>query len=98
MNEIKDYGVIGNCRTAALVSRFGSIDWCCFPQFDSASYFGAILDQKAGGLFSIRPSDHFESDQSYLADTNVLETRFRTSGGSARLIDGFTVARPAKHH
>lgn len=89
--KITDYGLIGNCRTAALVSKRGSIDWCCFPNFDSPSIFGALLDAEKGGLFSIAPTTEFRSRQRYLEDTNVLETTFEQSGGEARLIDTFPV-------
>src|ERR1051326_5454792 len=89
--DISDYGLIGDCRTAALVSRSGSIDWCCFPHFDSPSAFAAILDAERGGSFSISPAGCFSSAQRYLEDTNVLETRFRTGGGEIRLIDFFSV-------
>ena len=54
-DTIESYGVIGNMRTVALVSRSGSIDWMCFPQFDSTSVFGALLDDAKGGRMSIRP-------------------------------------------
>ena len=53
---IEDYGVVGNLRTAALVGKNGSIDWFCFPHFDSPSVFGAILDERKGGYFRIAPS------------------------------------------
>ncbi len=88
---LRDYGLIGNSRTAALVSNRGSIDWCCFPYFDSDSCFAAILDRSAGGCFSISPSVPYSSLQSYLPDTNVLQTHFKTSGGKARLTDCFSV-------
>lgn len=94
--QISDYGLIGNCRTSALVSKFGSLDWCCFPYFDSPSYFAAILDRNRGGHFSIAPCNPFRSDQRYLPDTNVLETRFEIDSGSARLLDCFTVTSEAE--
>jgi GH15 family glucan-1,4-alpha-glucosidase len=89
--RISEYGLIGNCRTAALVSNRGAIEWCCFPYFDSSSYFGAILDRRLGGSFSITPIGEFTSCQTYLAGTNVLETVFETATGSARLLDCFSV-------
>ena len=67
---IENYGVIGNMRTAALVGMNGSIDWYCFPAFDSPSVFGAILDDKKGGQFSIAPAtEHAAKKQLYWPDT-----------------------------
>ncbi len=84
---INDYGIIGNMMTAALVSRDGSIDWCCFPRFSSPSVFAAILDDDKGGSFRISPEAGFESHQQYLHDTNILQTTFITSTGTATLTD-----------
>ncbi len=85
--EIGDYAIIGDCRTAALVSRSGSIDWLCLPHFSGPSVFAALLDQEKGGRFSVRPAQTFRSSRRYLPATAVLETTFRTSTGAARLID-----------
>jgi GH15 family glucan-1,4-alpha-glucosidase len=71
-----DYGVIGNLLTTALVGRDGSIDWCCFPELDSPSVFGALLDQKRGGRFRIHPPGASSSQQAYVQGTNVLKTVF----------------------
>lgn len=71
-----DYGIIGNCKTAALVSRTGSIDWCCLPDFDSSSVFAHILDKDNGGYFSIEPLGNYHIEQSYVNRTNILRTRF----------------------
>lgn len=87
---ISDYGLIGNTRTAALVSKYGSIDWCCFPRFDSPGFFSRLLDPH-GGHFTIHPVTNFESKQQYLDDTNILETIFTTNSGSVRILDCFTV-------
>ncbi len=84
---ISDYGIIGNMVSAALVARDGSIDWCCLPRFDSPSLFAAILDDEKGGSFDIKPRVHYESSQSYLADTNVLQTVFQTETGTITLTD-----------
>jgi GH15 family glucan-1,4-alpha-glucosidase len=92
MHKIADYGFIGNTRTGCLVSKDGSIDWCCFPRFDSPSYFGALLDSKKGGHFQISPREPFFSNQSYIEDTNVLETTFHNETGTVRLLDCFPVA------
>lgn len=89
--SISDYGLIGNCRTAALISKEGSIDWCCFPRFDSPSFFGQLLSQGCAGHFKISPDENFTSEQEYLVDTNVLVTTFTTSNGIIRLIDFFPV-------
>src|SRR5437764_1856885 len=85
--KIQDYAVIGNGRSAALISRFGSIDWLCWPQFDSASLFAAILDPEKGGHWSIRPVAASQIERRYLEDTNVLETRFHTSTAEIALTD-----------
>lgn len=90
--QIADYAIIGDCRTAALVSRAGSIDWYCVPRFDRPSVFGALLDPEAG-RFSIAPAGDAESSRRYLPDTNVLETVFRCEGGTLRLTDALTVPR-----
>jgi len=84
---IGDYAVIGDCRTAALVSRDGSIDWLCLPHFSGASVFAALLDQKRGGRFSIRPTAPFRSTRRYSGASGILETTFETMSGSARLLD-----------
>ncbi len=85
---IEDHGLIGNMRTAALVAMDGSINWLCLPRFDSPSVFGALLDHARGGRFRIFPSRaDFCCDQYYWPSTNVLVTRFRSSGSSAEIID-----------
>lgn len=82
------YGLIGDMASAALVGMDGSIDWCCFPRFDSASVFAALLDPQHGGHFRIAPTTAgWSSQQQYLPDTNILETTFATAGGSATLTD-----------
>ena len=74
---IENYAIIGNMRSAALVGLNGSIDWFCFPHFDSPSIFAAILDEKKGGYFKIAPVDQTSKcKQYYWPDTNVLITRF----------------------
>ena len=85
---IENYGVIGNMRTAALVGMNGSIDWYCFPAFDSPSIFGAILDDKKGGSFCIAPAmEHTARKQFYWPDTNVLVTRFFSEAGVGQITD-----------
>lgn len=83
---ISAYGVIGDCRTAALIGDDGSIDWACFPDFDSAAVFAAILDPK-GGRFILQPSAPFTSHQFYEQSTNILCTEFRTDSGEVRIRD-----------
>ncbi len=89
---IGDYALIGDCRSAALVSNRGSIDWLCLPRFDSPSLFAAILDREKGGRFAVRPAAGFEATRRYVPDTNVLETTFTTETGRVRLLDLFPVA------
>jgi GH15 family glucan-1,4-alpha-glucosidase len=89
---IGDHAIIGDCRSAALVSCDGSIDWCCLPHFDSPSIFGALLDAGRGGRFSVRPGGDYDSTRRYVPGTNVLETTFTTSTGSCVLRDVMPVA------
>ena len=85
---IGHYGLIGDRHSAALVGTDGSIDWCCFPRFDSPSVFAAILDDRNGGRFQIAPATGQASvDQSYLPNTNILSTRFTTPTGELVLTD-----------
>ena len=84
---IRDYGVIGNMRSAALVADDGSIDWLCFPRFDSPSVFAAILDDEKGGRFRIRTAGDARTSQRYLADSNILVTDFQNGGGSLSVTD-----------
>jgi len=85
---IEDYGVIGDTRTVALVGKNGSIDWFCFPDFDSPSVFGRILDERQGGYFSIAPHrENVTRKQFYWPETNVLVTRFLSGDGVVELTD-----------
>ncbi|HSD58839.1 MAG TPA: glycoside hydrolase family 15 protein [Methanotrichaceae archaeon] len=81
---ISDYGAIGNLRTAALVCRDGSVDWCCFPYLDSPSVFASILDAKLGGCFRVSARGPEMGNQRYIPDTNVLKTQFKA--GQSQLI------------
>jgi len=84
---IADYALIGDTRSAALISRAGSIDWLAWPRFDAPSVFARLLDWNHGGFFSIAPSVPFRATRRYIDDTNVLETTFETDGGAAKLVD-----------
>lgn len=88
-----EYGIIGNHSTAALISEDGSIDWLCFPRFDSPSVFAKLLDTKIGGSFSIKPSGNFTVTQRYVGDTNVLETIFENADYTFSLYDFFPCYR-----
>jgi GH15 family glucan-1,4-alpha-glucosidase len=90
--RINDYALIGDGRSAALVSRAGSIDWLCWPRFDSPPIFAALLDPD-GGSWCIRPTAQARVSRRYIDDTNVLETRFETATGMLALVDLMTVAR-----
>ena len=89
--KIQDYALIGNGRSAALVSRYGGIDWLCWPRFDSASVFAAILDRDRGGAWTIAPDEPAEITRAYVENTNVLETRFRAASGEVVLTDFMSV-------
>jgi GH15 family glucan-1,4-alpha-glucosidase len=71
-----DYGVIGNCTSAALVSRQGTIEWACLPYFDSTAFFAKILDRNIGGEFAIRVAAGYKISQYYLHKTNICVTSF----------------------
>ncbi|MBN1125395.1 MAG: glycoside hydrolase family 15 protein [Sedimentisphaerales bacterium] len=82
-----DYGVIGNCRSGALISRIGSIDFCCLPDFDSDAMFAALLDPARGGCFAVEPIGNYSSKQEYLRRTNILVTTFFDGQNVFELID-----------
>src|SRR5919202_4201620 len=95
---IEDYGVIGDLNTVALVGINGSIDWYCYPRFDSPSVFGALLDHERGGCFRIAPVDTVATHkQLYFPDTNVLITRFLSPDGVGELIDFMPLGRGGEH-
>jgi GH15 family glucan-1,4-alpha-glucosidase len=84
---IGDYGIIGDCHTAALVSKNGSIDWYCPGRFDAPAIFCRLLDSAKGGYFSVAPVSHFSTERHYLVATNILETVFKTDRGRVRITD-----------
>src|SRR4051794_14266483 len=85
-------------RAAALIATSGSLDWLCFPQFDSPSGFAAILDDERGGRFLICPSGEYRSKQLYLPDSNVLVTRFFSDTGVAEITDYMPVGAVAEQY
>jgi GH15 family glucan-1,4-alpha-glucosidase len=87
VSGIQDYGIIGDCRAAALVSRHGSIDWLCWPRFDKASIFAALLDPERGGYWCISAGSAQQIERQYLPDSNVLQTKFSSISGAATLTD-----------
>ncbi|HEX5172413.1 MAG TPA: glycoside hydrolase family 15 protein [Cyclobacteriaceae bacterium] len=91
--KLSDYALIGNSCSAALVSKYGSIDWCCLPEFHSPAIFAALLDRKKGGHFCIKPAGENQPIQKYLDDTNVVETLFTTQTGQVRLVDAFVAVQ-----
>ncbi len=96
---IENYGVIGDMHTVALVGINGSIDWFCFPHFDSPSIFAAILDNKKGGCFQIAPENEgVNYKQLYWPETNVLITRFLSPEGVGELTDFMPVGIPRSGH
>jgi GH15 family glucan-1,4-alpha-glucosidase len=99
---IEDHGVVGDLHTVALVGRDGSIDWMCYPHFDSPAIFAALLDDERGGRFQIAPtSEDVTRKQMYVPDTNVLLTRFLSPDGVAEVSDfmpvGSTIGSHGRH-
>jgi len=90
---IGDYAIIGNPRVAALVARDGSIDWWCWPRFDSSAIFCRLLDAQKGGHFQVEPTADYQSTRAYVDSTNVLVTTFMADSGTVRLTD-FLSVRP----
>ena len=88
MERLEDYALIGDLQTAALVSRGGSIDWLCFPRFDSGACFAALLGTEEHGRWLLRPVDPAaRSSWSYRRETLVLETEWETDAGAVRVVD-----------
>jgi len=94
---ISEYGFLSDCHSAALVERTGSLDWWCVPRFDSPSVFGRLLDPQAGH-WTVRPARPFTSSRSYVGDTLVLRTVFRTDTGEASLTEALLLEPGARGH
>ncbi len=84
---IEDYAIIGNCESAALVGRDGSIDWLALPRFDAAACFASLLGDAENGRWKIAPSGDARITRCYRDGTLVLETRFDTPDGAVTLVD-----------
>tara|TARA_B100001093_G_scaffold102331_2_gene94558 strand:- start:7062 stop:8843 length:1782 start_codon:yes stop_codon:yes gene_type:complete len=82
-----NYGIIGNCKSSALINEDSSIDWCCLPQFDSPSVFGKILDDKIGGQFKIVTDASYSISQEYCKNTCILITKFQSQAHAFHLLD-----------
>ena len=85
--KIEDYALIGDCETAALVGRDGSIDWLCWPAFDSDACFCKILGSEENGRWLIAPEDEAAISRRYVGNSLILETRFATKSGEVALVD-----------
>lgn len=90
---IRDYAVVGDCHGAALVSRDGSVDWCCLERFDADPVFCRLLDYERGGYLAVRPQGDFQTSREYLPNTNIQRTTFSTASGKAAVIDFMPVGR-----
>ena len=82
-----NFGIIGNCKSAALINEDSSIDWCCLPQFDSPSVFGKILDENIGGQFKISCDENYTISQFYIENTSILCTHFSNGDDAFEVID-----------
>ena len=87
MDNNLNYGVVGNCRTAALVSARGTIEWMCLPDFDSPSVFASLLDRRKGGCFGFDVAEEYRISQAYIPHTNILATTFSAAEGEFVILD-----------
>jgi len=97
-SRIEDYALVGDCGTAALIARDGSIDWLCWPRFDSHACFAAVLGSRDNGRWLLRPvQDRARVSRRYRPGTLILETRFETEEGAATVIDFMPLRRSHSH-
>src|SRR6185437_13622543 len=94
---IGSYGVIGDCRTAALIAPNGSIDWLCLPHFDSPAALCRLLDADHGGYFQIRPQQACDSSMRYVPASNLLETTFSSESGVVKTLDFMPIRKRRAH-
>jgi GH15 family glucan-1,4-alpha-glucosidase len=92
-NRISDYALLGDCHSAALVGRDGSVDWACFPRFDSPSVFARLVDTSRGGSLQVRPAGIRSTTRAYVEDTNVLVTTFTCDTGVLEVTDCMPIGR-----
>lgn len=92
---INDYALIGDCRTAAVVAKNGSIEWLCLPNIDSPSLFASMLDRERGGHFTVRMADGDMVSRRYLDGTNILETTFAGPSGRFTVTDFMAISETA---
>ena len=95
--DISQYGIIGDCRTAALIGPDGSIDWCCLPHFDSPAVFCRLLDADKGGYMRLAPARGADAAMVYLPGTNILETTYHNDEGRLRVVDFMPIRKRLPH-
>lgn len=96
-SQIADYALIGDCHSAALVSRQGSIDWLCWPRFDSEACLAALVGEPSNGSWSLAPAADFAVTRRYRPGTLILETEFETASGAVRVVDFMPLRGEAPH-